>query len=262
MKERLGLNLVTLGGEPTVDGFVAKLEAAAEAGFAGVGVWLRDVQAWQEAGRSLDELKGLLSDKSLVIHEMCFVTVYDGDAVSPRPDAFELAAEIGCPTVLVIQGHDKPLETMQADWAAFLEPVKDLGIRAAWEFIGPWPAFNSPGEAWQIVQAGPEIGTVCVDTYHFWRGGKPVDDLLSVPGDRIGVVHLNDVNDVPRETSQDSDRTYPGEGVMPLGEMFDCLDKIGYQGPFSTEIFGACQQEPIADAAKKAYAGAAKVLGA
>ena len=37
----------------------------------------------------------------------------------------------------------------------------------------------------------------------------------------------------------DGDRVYPGDGNIPLDEMFAALQEMGYAGPVSLELFNA-----------------------
>jgi 2-keto-myo-inositol isomerase len=104
------------------------------------------------------------------------------------------------------------------------------------------------------------LGRIVLDTFHFWRGGGEPEDLARIPSDRIALVHLNDVNDVPRDSAQDSDRTFPGEGIMPVKEMCRALVHNGYGGPFSIEIFGEAQQQDPDEVCRHAFGAASELL--
>ena len=83
-----------------------------------------------------------------------------------------------------------------------------------------------------------------------------------VPAERIALVHLNDAKDVPREQAKDSDRTYPGQGVIPLEEMLGKLVANGYAGAVSVEIFGDCQEGDPDEVARRAYESASALIAA
>jgi 2-keto-myo-inositol isomerase len=76
------------------------------------------------------------------------------------------------------------------------------------------------------------------DCYHFWSGNNKLEDLdLLKPGE-IGHVHFQDVPDIPRELLDNTTRLIPGEGVSPLAAILKkLLDKGGYAGPLSVELF-------------------------
>jgi len=53
-------------------------------------------------------------------------------------------------------------------------------------------------------------------------------------------VHLDDVPyNKPFSEMSDGDRVYPGDGDIPLAEMFGVLEEIGYGGAVSLELFNA-----------------------
>jgi sugar phosphate isomerase/epimerase len=53
-------------------------------------------------------------------------------------------------------------------------------------------------------------------------------------------VHLNDMPDIPADLAhRDFDRVLPGEGVLDLPEIIAALEKSGYEGYFSIEMFSA-----------------------
>jgi sugar phosphate isomerase/epimerase len=74
-------------------------------------------------------------------------------------------------------------------------------------------------------------------------------------------VHLSDVKNVPREKATNEDRTFPGEGIMPLTHIVTSLTRRGYMGAFSVEILGECQRADPLKVAKESYRCAHKLLG-
>ncbi len=55
--------------------------------------------------------------------------------------------------------------------------------------------------------------------------------------EKIFIFHINDAENLPRESLQDGHRLFPGEGVIPLREMIAKLQEIAYDGPISLEMF-------------------------
>ena len=102
---------------------------------------------------------------------------------------------------------------------------------------------------------------VTFDLYDFWRGQSPAVSLNAVPVELIGIIHLSDVKNVPREMATPADRTFPGEGVMPLTHIISTLIRRGYLGPFSVEIMGDCQRSEAQETAEAAFRAARKLLG-
>jgi len=259
---RIGLNLVTLRDGRSAAALPAHLDRLQRAGFRGVGLWVQTLQEWLDGGRTPADLKAALDAHGLVADEICAV-VYPAPAGKEAAlrRVFDWAAEIGCARVVSLYAaKDNPIEEARRDWASFVEGIEDTGVSPAFEFIGPWPRYCTPAEAWEVVRDGPELGKIVFDTFHFWRGGGDLAALAEIPGERIGLVHLNDVKDVPREQARDADRTYPGEGVIPLEAALRRLVERGFGGPVSVEIFGEVQQQDPEDVAARAYRSAAAVL--
>jgi 4-hydroxyphenylpyruvate dioxygenase len=258
----IGLNLVTLKDGQEARLLPENLDRVRGAGFQGVGLWVPTIEEWLRAGRSLAEMREEINCRGLGVDEICAVSVLDQSGkVADRRRIFEWARELGCGRIVSIYGNpNNPLEKAREDWAAFVAQVEDTGVSPAFEFIGPWPRYHSPLEAWQVIQAGPELGSMVFDTFHFWRGGCDLEQLGKVPGERISLVHLNDVKEVAREKAVDQDRTYPGEGGIPLKQVLRGLLDSGFRGPFSVEIFGEVQQQDPDEVCAHAYRCAANVL--
>lgn len=186
----------------------------------------------------------------------------------------EISAAIGCPYVLSVpgalrQGPKTEQETIDEavrvlnDLADIAEPH---GIKIGFEFLGE--AENSV----QTLDLGSKIvdlvgrdsvGNV-IDTYHFYAGGSSFEALEKLDPSKLFIFHINGAEDLPKDQLNDSKRLYPGEGILPIAEMKTILDKIGYDGPASVEIFRPeyWEQDPYEVAAKaKAAAEQALALG-
>ena len=54
----------------------------------------------------------------------------------------------------------------------------------------------------------------------------------------LQVIHMNDYPaDPPRASITDAQRVYPGDGVAPLKEVVRTLERIGFRGVLSLELF-------------------------
>lgn len=159
----------------------------------------------------------------------------------------EIAAAIECPYILSVpgalrQGPKTDEETIEES-VAMLNELADIaepfGIKIGFEFLGE--ANNSVQTldlGSKIVdQVGREsVGNV-IDTYHFYAGGSSFEALEDLDPKKLFIFHINDAEDLPKADLNDSKRLYPGLGILPIREMKAVLDKIGYDGPASIEIF-------------------------
>jgi 2-keto-myo-inositol isomerase len=258
---RIGLNLVTLQGGLEAALLLQNLDRASEAGFDGVGLWVNTLRDWLAKGQSMDALRRETEARKLKVDEICYVMVPErSQGLDEQRRAFQWARELGAGCVISI--YSKPqsgLEEARRDWERFLREVEEFAVPAAFEFIGSWSRYNSPLSALEVVE-GTALGRIVFDTFHFWRDGGDLAEVPRVPADRIGLVHLNDVNDVPRGDARDADRTYPGEGIMPLADTCGALIRNGFAGPFSVEIFGEAQRDDADRGCRRAFHAATQLV--
>ena len=243
MSAQLGLNLITLKGERGDGKLEERIRVAADARFEYVGLWDADLVRWEEEHGNLESLRDTLHDLNLSVAEICAVTVCDGEReVASRREEFRRAAAVGSECMICIYNNPgAPMKTARQQWSEFVERVGEFGVRPALEFIGSSKAYNTIDSALDVVTAGPPLGGLLVDTYHFWRGHSKIGTLARVQPNQLALVHLNDVKNVPREDATDKDRTYPGQGIMPLTHILSTILGTGYEGVFDVEIFGECQ---------------------
>ena len=159
----------------------------------------------------------------------------------------ETSAAIGCPYVLAVpgalrQGPKTEQETIDES-VRVLNELADIaephGVKIGFEFLG------ESGNSVQTLDLGSRIvdlvgresvGNV-MDTYHFYAGGSTFEAIDRLDPKKLFIVHINDAEDLPKEQLNDSKRLYPGLGILPIKEIKQRLDKIGYDGPVSVEIF-------------------------
>jgi len=191
----IGLNLVTLKDGQEARLLPENLDRVRGAGFQGVGLWVPTIEEWLRAGRSLAEMREEINCRGLGVDEICAVSVLDQSGkVADRRRIFEWARELGCGRIVSIYGNpNNPLEKAREDWAAFVAQVEDTGVSPAFEFIGPWPRYHSPLEAWQVIQAGPELGSMVFDTFSYHPKALPFtkEKLVALGlGDFNGTVEM------------------------------------------------------------------------
>ncbi|MFL6468963.1 MAG: sugar phosphate isomerase/epimerase family protein [Pyrinomonadaceae bacterium] len=228
---------------------------------------------------SVTELKALLDENAigvLSINTLEHITWRsDEDHAAIKEECAklsEISAAIGCPYVLSVpgalrQGPKTDQETIEES-VQVLNELADIaepfGIKIGFEFLG------EAGNSVQTLDLGSKIvdlvgresvGNV-IDTYHFYTGGSTYDALENLDPKKLFIFHINDAEDLPKDQLNDSKRLYPGEGILPIAEMKAILDKIGYDGPASVEIFRPeyWEQDPF-EVAKQAKDATEKVLG-
>jgi sugar phosphate isomerase/epimerase len=258
MKRRLGLNPLTIKQAPGLD---TKVDIAARAGFDSVGLRGNEIADYLARGHGMNELKALIEKRGMTISDVGSVAGWQLTGHPPlvcrikmngeeshdelRKEAetfFRNAAAVGCDLVTAVSAIEEEGELAQAVWD-FHELCRSAahhGLRIALEFVGFGRQINNLAVAYKIIsEADMENGGLLFDTFHFYRSRGRLEELEKVDAARIFLVHLNDVRDKPIDTIVDPDRLYPGLGVVDLAGIVRTLDRIGYRGMYSLEIFNA-----------------------
>ncbi|MCJ7471532.1 MAG: sugar phosphate isomerase/epimerase [Actinobacteria bacterium] len=97
---------------------------------------------------------------------------------------------------------------------------------------------NTFRQCYDIIEAVDRnnVGIV-IDCFHFYPNGSRLEDLEKADPDKIFVFHIDDSTDLPLEKLQDSDRVWPGDGIIPLDKILGALKKIGFNGVATIELF-------------------------
>jgi sugar phosphate isomerase/epimerase len=241
-----------------------KVKVAGEAGFQNIGILAEDVVSWRTSGMQSGDLHRAITDYGMKIIELCEVSVCDEYGhVADRAREFAAASGLGASVVSVsYNGLGASLAEIKNDWAKFLHLLSDVeGVRAALHFRGDSQNMSTLESACEVVSSGPPNGCLLLDVYDFWRGDSSPESLNAVPVKFIGMVHLSDVKNIPREKATITDRILPGHGVIPLTHIISTLVRRGYRGPFLLDIIGESQSGQCQDAVKEACRSVNKLLG-
>ncbi len=237
------LNTSTIKPQKLLD----KIRLAAEAGFAGVELWINDIYEFVGQGGEVRDVEKALADYGLIVP--CTIAARQwADAVGLEyPIALdevkrrlELAARIGAP-YLVATPPREPCDLAQiaARYKDLLELGRQAGCKPTFEYISFFRSASRLSQAWQIVQqADDPDATLILDAFHNWNSGSTLADLRAIPAHRISHYHIDDARrDKPAGTQMDPDRVMPGEGQMDLAGEIQILKEIGYSGTVSLELF-------------------------
>ncbi len=141
-----------------------------------------------------------------------------------------------------------------------------LGIRIAYEGLSWGRHVNEFTHAWDVVcrADAPNLG-LGFDSFHVFATKTSLEDIDMLDPDKIFLVQLADfmwqeIRSVEeRITTARTFRVFPGEGVhsAQLAEIVMRLDRLGYSGDYSFEVFNDdYQQMPPATVAQRAYRAA------
>ena len=226
---------------------------AAETGFPGTDVPLKPAMA-AGAQSTRDLLSQLHLKPSFIDLPVEFRkddAAFDA-GMAKLSEAAQFAVAIGCHRMMTYIGSSSntPKDELRAIYkkrfTAIAQVLAKANIRLGLEFLGPLHIRKAfPNEfIWRMPEmlefakeCGPNVG-LTLDAWHWHHAGATVQDILDAGNDRIIVVHFDDAPNLPPEQIRDNQRLMPGEGVINLVGFLQALQKIGYTGPLSVEVFG------------------------
>ena len=245
MSFTLCLNTSTIKPQPILD----KIRLTAEAGFAGVELWLNDIYQYIGQGGEVRDVEKALSDYGLIVP--CTIAMRQwGEAgeleypimLDEAKRRMDLAARIGSPYIVATPPRE-PTDPAQltARYRDLLELGRQAGVKPTYEYISFFGSSSRLDQAWRIVQdAQDDDATVIVDAFHTWNSGGTLDDLRAIPVDRISHYHIDDADpNIPAGQQTDPNRQMLGAGPIDLKAEMQVLREIGYQGTISLELFNA-----------------------
>jgi 2-keto-myo-inositol isomerase len=253
------------------------IAAAGEAGFKALEIWAAKMDAYL-VNHSLDDLNALFTPHRVQpasINSIEFITFRSADDYALiKARCHELCARadaLGCDTIVVVPSPTPEggaaWDEIKAESVRVLHDLADIaapcGVKLAFEFLGfGWCSVRTLAQCWEIVQAvnRPNVGLV-IDTCHFYAGGSELASIEALDPAKLFIFHINDVEERPRETIEDAHRLLPGEGVIPLDGILSRLQKIGFDGLCSIELFRPeyWERDPV-ELATAARAATMKVL--
>jgi sugar phosphate isomerase/epimerase len=139
------------------------------------------------------------------------------------------------------------------------------GLGIALEFSPTSRALDNLSTALDIVACigTPNVGVV-FDTWHFYRSGGEVADLAAVPPSAIMNFQVNDAPAEAKNTVQPvllTDRLLPGDGDIPLREIFEAVLTGRPDLGITVEVFSSSLRSlPPAAAAQRALDATRRVM--
>lgn len=253
------------------------IKAASAAGFDLIEIWAAKLREFLKTKTTAD-LKKLLDEHSLEaysinsIEHITFRTTEDyADIKAETEELSRIADEIGCPFIVVVPGKLPEGATKEEIMDESVRVLNELGdiaekynVSLAFEFLGQTDcSVQTLDFCSEIVEKvnRENIGNV-LDTFHFYAGNSTFEAIENLKPEKLFIFHINDAENLPKSELTDAHRLYPGEGILPIKEIKERFDKIGYDRMVSIEIFRPeyWNENPF-EVAQKAKAATEKVLG-
>ena len=224
-----------------------RVDAAAAAGCAGIGLYIRDFQRLEAEGTGVEELTGLLDERDLCLAEIEALRGWGDPDVAAAAEyrnqeatAFRMADEFESRTVVAIGPYAGTITGAGAAFGALCDRAGEHGLLVALEFL-PFTNITSAADALRIVEhADRRNGGVCVDLWHHQRGANDLALIRAIPSEKLVGIQ---VSDGPLEPTIDDylddclrTRMPPGEGEMDLAGFVAAVRSTGTTAPWSLEV--------------------------
>lgn len=260
-----GMDTITMAGS-----LEAKLAAMKRAGFSQVMLMARDlvthpggvdaaVQAVQDSGLRPTGFQVLRDFEGLSGHLHSY-------KVDIAKSMLQMCAATGSKVLLACSSTSRhatqDLDAIAADLKKLAMLAVPLGIKVAYEGLSWGRTVNEFTTAWDVVCRAdcPNLG-IGIDSFHIFAANTALDDIEELDSEKIFLVQLSDFmwQETPtfeeRMTTARTFRVFPGEGVHSeqLAQLVMRLDRIGYRGDYSFEVFNDdYQQLPLDVVAERA----------
>lgn len=238
-------------------GMRENLKLAKSAGFDGLDLDIEEASSLTKK-HSIDYVRNLWGESGLKMGGWVFPVDWKGsdtdfqDGLMAFPSLAELAADLGChrTTTQVFNWGNAPFNE---NWNFHIrrlksaaEILKDYGHSLGLEFIGPAASrrmhrFSFAYDMNVVLDLAATIGTgnvgLLFDTWHWYTCRSTLDDIRRLTKDEVIYVEVNDAPEgVNPEDQLDDERCLAGEtGVIPVVEILQILNEVGYDGPVTPE---------------------------
>jgi sugar phosphate isomerase/epimerase len=261
-----GMDTITLTGP-----LPAKLQAVRAAGFSQIMLLARDIvghDAGVEAAIRTVRESGLRVTGFQVLRDFEGLSGHLHEyKIDVAKSMLEMCAALGSRVLLVCSSTSTHAtddrDALARDLRKLAMLAAPLGVRIAYEGLSWGRVINEFHDAWDIVcrADAPNLG-IGIDSFHIFAMKTPLDHLNALDPKKIFLVQLadfmwNEIRSVEeRITTARHFRVFPGEGVHSdqVAELVMRLDKLGYRGDYSFEVFNDdYQQMPMERVCARAF---------
>jgi sugar phosphate isomerase/epimerase len=250
-----GMDTISLAGP-----LPAKLQAVRAAGFTQIMLSARDLTGHAEG---VDAAVQAVRDSGLRVTGFQVLRDFEGLAgqlreykVDIAKSMLEMCAAVGSRVLLVCSSTSthasEDLDVIARDLRRLAMLAVPHGIKVAFEALSWGRTINEFPQAWDVVcrADAPNLG-IGLDSFHSFAMKTSLDELELIDPDKIFLVQLadfmwNEIRSVEeRINTARHFRVFPGEGVHSeqVADMVLRLDRLGYRGDYSFEVFNDDYQQ-------------------
>lgn len=244
-----GMDTITLAG--TLE---AKLEASRVAGFSQLMLWAKDLVNYPGG---LDAAVRLVRNSGIRVTGIQVMRDYEGLSgslhdykVDIAKSMLEICRAVGSPLLMVCSSTSKHASGEPAkiarDLAKLATLAVPLNVRIGFEALSWGRNISEYQQAWEVVEMADHANLgIVIDSFHMLANKAEFDSIGLIPWNKIAMVQLSDFmwreirsSEERLETARHL-RVFPGEGEhsVELSSLVRSLDRAGYRGDYSFEVF-------------------------
>ncbi|MGL6226188.1 MAG: sugar phosphate isomerase/epimerase family protein [Thermoguttaceae bacterium] len=228
-----------------------EIDIAAQAGYEGIEPWSLGLDRFIEKGGKIADLRKRIDDHGLQVTtcNMFYPWIVEDPGIRAKgieqmKRYMDYAAELGGTriTATSVGASEHRLDdfaVLGGRYRTILEIGEQRGVLPQLEMCAGTQTLNCLADLFAVaIHAGHPKTEFLLDVFHLYRSGSPFESLALLNGKKMSVLHFNDFPaSPPRETIEDKDRVYPGDGVAPLLPILQTLRNVGFDGFLSFEVF-------------------------
>ena len=224
--------------------FKERVEAAARAGFKGVGIWHTDLEH-DMLHRSLKEMKMILDDNGMQYLELEFLTDWfvDGgrkdESDGRKRRLLEAAEALHAKHIKIGDFYNTPysMPHLVEAFAALCKEAENAGTTIGFELMGSSMIDNLKDAITLVETAGAKNGGLILDIVQVEHLGITFEEIRRIPLQYLLGFELND-GALPGSPLYDPSRArrYCGEGDFDVRGLIHCAQAMGYAGPWAVEV--------------------------
>ena len=232
-------------GEISRFDFKDRVEAAARAGFRGIGIWHSDLEHILQS-RTLPEMQMILEDNGIKYVELEFLTDWflDGarkaESDTRKRKLLEASAALDAKHIKIgdFDNTACPMPRIVEAFAALCQEAADYGATIGFEFMASAMIDNLRDSLAMVEAAGAKNGGLILDIVHVVNLGIPYEEISRIPLSYLIGVELND-GTLPGSPKHDPSRArrFCGDGEFDIRGFIKAVNKTGYTGPWAVEVF-------------------------
>jgi sugar phosphate isomerase/epimerase len=232
-------------GEISRFDFKDRVEAAARAGFKGIGIWHTDLEHILHH-RTLKEMKMILDDNGIKHVELEFLTDWfltgarKAESDSRKRRLLEASAALHAKHIKIGDFYNTacPMPRIVEAFAALCKEAEDYGATIGFEFMASAMIDNLKDSLTLVETAGAQNGGLIVDIVHVVNLGITYEEISRIPVQYLINAELND-GTLPGSPKHDPSRArrFCGEGEFDIQGFIKCVNNTGYTGPWAVEVF-------------------------